>query len=124
MANLNLDENRSRFTIRAYTPGDLFINDTHYHESLILTPTELIHPWPVPTIADLTLEHLQLVLPYQPTILLIGTGDTMTYLSPTLYGDLINAGIGVEFMSTRAACRTYNALASEDRNVAAALIIR
>ncbi|MFO1113453.1 MAG: Mth938-like domain-containing protein [Rhodospirillales bacterium] len=32
------------------------------------------------------------------------------------------AGIGVEWMNTGAACRTYNVLVLEDRDVAAALI--
>jgi uncharacterized protein len=36
---------------------------------------------------------------------------------------LIEANIGYEIMDTAAACRTYNILMAEGRNVAAALII-
>ncbi|HET7401964.1 MAG TPA: MTH938/NDUFAF3 family protein, partial [Usitatibacter sp.] len=36
---------------------------------------------------------------------------------------LYKAGIGVEVMDTPAACRTYNILLGEGRNVIAALII-
>lgn len=124
MATLNLDENRSTYLIRAYTPGEIHINDTVYTQSLILTPTELIHPWPVPTYHELTPESLKGLLELKPSILLIGTGTEMQYLPAAIYGELLNAGIGVEFMGTRAACRTFNALASEDRSVAAALILR
>ena len=66
----------------------------------------------------------KMILDFEPEILLIGTGDQLTFPLLEIYGDLINAGIGVEIMDTHAACRTYNALTSENRNVAAALIIR
>jgi uncharacterized protein len=36
---------------------------------------------------------------------------------------LYQAGIGVEVMDTRAACRTYNILLAEGRRVVAALIV-
>lgn len=36
---------------------------------------------------------------------------------------LIDRGIGVEVMDTHAACRTYNILMAEGRDVAAALIL-
>jgi uncharacterized protein len=36
---------------------------------------------------------------------------------------LARARVGVEVMDTRAACRTYNILVAEGRNVAAALIL-
>lgn len=124
MATLNLDENRATYLIRAYTPGEIRINEAIYTQSLILTPTQLIHPWPVSSSQELTADSLHCLLELKPTILLIGTGAEMAYLPVSLYGELLNAGIGVEFMGTRAACRTFNALASEDRNVAAALILR
>ncbi|MBM3351336.1 MAG: hypothetical protein FJY53_06075, partial [Betaproteobacteria bacterium] len=42
---------------------------------------------------------------------------------PNLYQPLIEQGITLECMTTAAACRTYNILMSEGRNVAAMLII-
>jgi len=59
----------------------------------------------------------------KPDVLLIGTGATHVFLSLDIYGDLINQGIGVEVMSTSAACRTFNALSAEGRHVVAALLI-
>jgi uncharacterized protein len=40
-----------------------------------------------------------------------------------IYGNLLNHGIGVEVMDTSAACRTFNALSAEGRNVVAALLL-
>ena len=49
--------------------------------------------------------------------------DALHFPNPRLLARLVAAGIGTEVMDTRAACRTYNILAEEGRNVAAALVI-
>jgi len=55
-------------------------------------------------------------------ILLLGLGRRMETLAGALRAELRRAGIAVEAMDTGAACRTYNVLLAEDREVAAALI--
>jgi uncharacterized protein len=124
MPSLNLDDNNAQYQIRAYAPGTIKINDKTLSKSVIITPTQLIEDWAPQSIAELTTESLQVIADTRPDILLIGTGATMIFLSAEIYGPLINLGIGVEFMDTSAACRTYNALSAENRNVAAALLIR
>jgi uncharacterized protein len=124
MPSLILDENSAVYQIRAYQPGIIKINDKTLITSLIITPTHLFEDWQPQTIEELTCESLAKIVELRPDILLIGTGGTMALISAEIYGPLINLGIGVEFMDTSAACRTYNALSAENRNVAAALIIR
>lgn len=121
---LTLDENSANYQIRAYQPGQLQINDKLYQQSVIIAPNTLIDHWQPHTIAELSAEHLAIILTLKPAILLIGTGEKLIFPPVELYGDLINHGIGVEIMDTRAACRTYNALTAEDRNVVAALLIK
>ena len=53
---------------------------------------------------------------------LLGTGLIQGLPPRALRDGLKAAGIGLEFMSTEAASRTYNVVASEGRRVAAALI--
>ena len=55
--------------------------------------------------------------------MILGTGASQKFPPPATLRPLIEAGIGFEIMDTAAACRTYNILVAEDRNVAAALII-
>jgi len=124
MTNLDLDENSAKYQVRAFKPGMIQINEKIYTHSLILTPDELIEDWAPQSITELTAETLTSVIRLQPDILLIGTGSKLVFLAPQIYGDLINLGIGVEVMTTSAACRTYNALSAENRRVAAALIIQ
>jgi len=122
--SLSPDQNESAYQIRSYEPGMLKINTLTLTQSVIITPNQLIQDWPPQTIAELTRSSLDIILSLKPHILLIGTGPSLIFPELSIYGDLINHGIGVEIMSTRAACHTYHALSAENRQVAAALIIR
>lgn len=58
----------------------------------------------------------------QIDVLLVGTGDGPAPLPAKFRTDIEAAGIGVEFMATASACRTYNILLAEGRRVAAVLL--
>jgi uncharacterized protein len=53
---------------------------------------------------------------------LLGTGATQALPPKAIREALQAAGIGLEFMSTENAARTYNVLVSDGRRLAAALI--
>ena len=59
----------------------------------------------------------------RPEIVLLGTGAAFSFPEPRKLASLHQAGIGVEVMDTAAACRTYNILMAEGRNVVAALVV-
>jgi uncharacterized protein len=121
---LSLDENSAHYQIKSYKPGNIQINEQVYSKSLILSPSHLIENWRPQLIADLIQQDFDVIIELSPAILLIGTGATLAFPDIDVYGDLINEGIGVEVMDTRRACHTFMALAAEDRNVVAALIIK
>jgi len=123
MPTFDLDQNRSLFQIKAYKPGCIQINDEIIRKSIVISPNQLIKNWAPQSADQLTSTDLNLLVPFKPDILLIGTGEKMVILPIEMYGALINYGIGVEVMNTSAACRTFNALSAEDRNVVAALIV-
>jgi uncharacterized protein len=123
MAILDLDSNDAKFQIRAYKPGSIQVNEKILTQSVLITPNRLIEGWAPQTIAELTPAALQKAANLHPDTLLIGTGAMQQLISLEIYSDLINQGIGVEIMSTGAACRTFNVLSAENRNIAAALII-
>ena len=58
----------------------------------------------------------------RPKTLLIGTGAKQHFPSRAFRQELRAAGLVIETMNTGAACRTYNVLMAEGRDVAAALI--
>ncbi|MFA5083005.1 MAG: Mth938-like domain-containing protein [Hydrogenophilaceae bacterium] len=108
--------------ITAYGDGFVEVNRERRTRSLILLPDNLAD-WPVPDFDALSREHLAMLVEFRPALILLGSGRRHRFPHPDLYRDLIAAGIGLEHMDTGAACRTYNILATEGRQVAAALII-
>jgi uncharacterized protein len=55
-------------------------------------------------------------------VIFIGTGAEMAHIPADLRHALEEANVGVETMSSPAACRTYNVLLSEGRRVAVAAL--
>ena len=121
---LDLDNNQAKYQIRAYQPGAIVVNELKLTHSIIVGPDQLIDNWRPQSVADLQVSDFDIIINAKPAILLIGTGAQQIFIDTTLYGNLINLGIGVELMDTSAACRTFNALTAENRHVMAALLIR
>jgi uncharacterized protein len=94
------------------------------HEGSVLVFPGLTQAWPVNSMAELSLEALAPILAAEPrpAVLLLGCGKGMSVVPREIKTALRDAGIVVEPMDTGAACRTYNVLLTEGRDVAAALI--
>ncbi|MGE5093574.1 MAG: Mth938-like domain-containing protein [Betaproteobacteria bacterium] len=112
---------RNAFT--GYGEGYVAVNGARHQESLVVGADRLITDWPVRSVQDLHADHLAAIVELRPEIVLLGTGARLDFPSPALLAPLYKAGIGVEVMDTPAACRTYNILLGEGRNVIAALIL-
>lgn len=96
---------------------------TTFRHSLILTASGHLQNWEVEDVASLDAERLAPLVQLESEIILIGTGEQQVFPQSTQLSILLEKNIGYETMSTAAACRTYNILASEGRLVTAALII-
>jgi uncharacterized protein len=77
----------------------------------------MISPWPVENIKELKEKHLLDIIKTKPKILIIGSGKEHFYLNNKLLFILYSNKIGCEVMKTQAACRTYNLLSVDNRNV-------
>ena len=120
---LHLNQDQELLLIRAYTADQITIGETHYRTSIIVTPTRVVTDWAQPTVAALGEHDFRRMLEFEPEVVLLGTGLRMIFPPPSITHPLMNQSIGLEVMDTAAACRTYNILAGEGRNVLAALII-
>lgn len=58
-----------------------------------------------------------------PELLILGSGERQRFAPPAALQPLMAARIGFETMDTAAACRTYNILAGEGRDVLALLVL-
>ena len=109
--------------IRGYGPGELRINDAVFSTSMIVA-SEAIHAAPaLVDAAGLAPEHAAQLIALQPEVVLIGTGRRQVFPAAAFGAQFLQAGIGFEVMDTGAACRTFNVLVSEQRRVAALLIL-
>lgn len=112
---------RNAFT--GYGEGYVEVNKARHHASLVVSAERVVTDWPVESVARLAGDHIAVLVEMAPEIVLLGTGARLEFPDGSLLAPLQRAGIGVEVMDTPAACRTYNLLLAEGRNVVAALIV-
>ena len=79
--------------------------------------------WNCAHFEDLTEEHFTMLAATQPELVIFGSGARLRFPPPAFMRALMQRRIGIETMDTLAACRTYNILAGEGRQVIAALLI-
>jgi len=113
-------EGRNLFS--GYGPGYVAVNGTRHERSLIVLQDRVVE-WEVARFEDLTEAAFAILAELSLEIVVLGTGAKLRFPHPSLTRALYAAGTGLEVMDTHAACRTYNILLSENRRVAAALIV-
>ncbi len=109
--------------IHAYTRTSVSVNGQVHTRSILVPPTGELIDWPVSSLDTLCEADFQAILEARPEVLILGTGPSLRFVKPALMRQLMAARIGVETMDTAAACRTYNILVGEGRQVMAALLI-
>ena len=103
--------------------GYVAVNGTRYHKSMIVTADRLIEDWPPTDFSTLHAEHFAQLSALKPDLVLLGTGATLRFPKPELTQSLHASRIGLEVMDNAAACRTFNILLAEGRNVIAAVLL-
>ena len=117
------DSQDDGYVITAYDNDSISINGKTFRQSMLIASTQFDEHWDVTAIEQLATDHIEQVLAFKPELIIIGTGSKLIFPAVELYSGIIKQGIGVDFMDTHAACRTYNILMSEGRNVVAGLIL-
>ncbi len=115
---------RTAPSIDAYGGGGFRVSGAWRGGSLLILNDEP-RRWPIADMAELTPAAFDEVIAAGPGVVefvLLGTGAKQALPPRAIREALSAAGLGLEFMSTEAAARTYNVLASEGRRMAAALI--
>lgn len=79
--------------------------------------------WHCTRFEQLTEPHFAQLAKTRPELVIFGSGVRLRFPPPAFLRALMAQRIGLETMDTLAACRTYNILAGEGRQVIAALLI-
>ncbi len=109
--------------ILACTHDEVRLRNRVVRGSVIITRDIVIDGWRPGAPEVLTLQDFEGLLTLSPDVVLLGTGSRQRMPPPALYAAFASRGIGLEVMDNRAACRTYNVLLGEFRNVAVALVL-
>jgi uncharacterized protein len=108
-------------TITAYGDDYVMVNGERRDSSAVVTPERTV-AWEHRTFERLTHDDFTFLAGLGVDILLLGTGRRQRFPSRRLTAPLAQAGVGLEVMDLKAACRTYNILVAEERKVGLALL--
>ena len=92
-------------------------------KSISLRTNGIIKAWPPQTRSEFNPEHFLSFAEDKPEIVLLGTGQHLLFPPQGCLSVLQQQNIGYEVMDTAAACRTFNVLAAEGRDVILAMLM-
>ena len=112
-----------RQLILGYGDGGFRVSGSRHKGSILVLPRQTL-AWSIDDIENLSADDLAPVRDAtEPVgVLLLGCGVSGALIKPDVRAKVRDWGVVIEAMDTGAACRTYNVLLTEGRDVAAALI--
>jgi len=110
------------YTIQSYSQEGVVVNGQLQALPMIVCSVKGHQSWSAHLFEKLESASFDELLPFQPELVIFGSGERIKFPSPRLLQGLIHKGIGVETMDNGAACRTFNVLAGEGRHVVMALL--
>ena len=122
---MKLNEGRPGSTtllIRAYGPDGVTVGNDRYPLPLLVSPAALDASLPLRALAELSDALVARIAELGASIVLVGSARGSTTAPAAARRLLESRGIALEAMDLGAACRTYNVLAQEDRQVVALLL--
>jgi uncharacterized protein len=119
---LHSDSNDTSLRITAYDTQSVTVGEQQLSSNFIITTQALFIEVPRIEIQQLSWQALHQLHDLELDVLLVGTGANQQFPTGHFYAELSRERIGLEAMSSAAACRTFNILAGEDRRVAALIM--
>lgn len=116
-------DHSSAQSITGYGPGWISVGSEKITRSVVLTSSGQQLDWPCERFEDITPAHFARLAELDAEVIVFGSGSRTRFAPPAWLQSLMAKRVGVEAMDTQAACRTYNILVGEGRNVAVALLL-
>jgi uncharacterized protein len=118
----NLEPPQNQFFIRSVSEKGICVDKEFFTRAFVISGQRIVPEWNVSSVEEIDEASLQVVFDLRPEVILIGTGKSQVFLPMDVQRHFFQRNIGFEVMKTDAACRTFNVLASEGREVVAALL--
>ncbi len=110
-------------TIHGYGPGWVGVNGEKITTSVLIGSRGQRIEWACQGFAELTPGHFEQLATLDAELVIFGSGTRIRFPPAAWLAPLMARRVGLETMDTPAACRTYNILAGEGRNVVVALLL-
>jgi len=110
-------------TISAHGPGWVAVGGEKITHNVIISSRGERIAWGAGRFDDLEPAHFEQLAGLQAEVVIFGSGSRIRFPRAAWLQPLMARRIGLETMDTAAACRTYNILAQEGREVAVALLL-
>ena len=94
-----------------------------FRKSLIIMANGTITSWTPQHMSEFNPEHFLSFSDHQPEVVLLGMGQQLRFPPQDCLSVLQQQNLGYEVMDTPAACRTFNVLAAEGRDVLLAMLM-
>lgn len=114
----------SKVTVRNVERGEIKVGAEIVRDNVVIRGDQVIPGWNVADVADVRMQDFADYLDNDTEIVLLGTGWRTLLPHRELVFAMARQGVGFETMDTPAACRTFNILVAEDRDVAAFLMVK
>jgi uncharacterized protein len=123
MMSLQEERNDAELYFIEYKPGNIKLNVGSYSKAVIVSLQKVVeYSDNISKLDDISNDHLDILLKDNPEVILIGTGSKQELPIIDIIAKLANAGKSVDFMASEKACKTYNLLINEGRNVGCIII--
>lgn len=109
--------------ISGHGPGWVAVAGERIGSSFVISSRGQRFDWNCERFEQLDAAHFAQLAALDVELVIFGSGRQLRFPRPQWIEPLVARQIGLESMDTAAACRTYNILAGEGRQVAAALLI-
>ena len=108
--------------IRRYGADFIAIGENEIRESCIVSASSF-SSWAPRSVDELTPEHFLPLFALKPAVVVLSTGARQILSACFSASRISTRKIGLEVMEIGAACRTYNVLVGEERQVLAAILL-
>ena len=112
----------AHYRIVAYEDNWVQVNEQRLEAAFIVSPHHLNSAWQAKSLAQLKPDNLRPLLEQPAEVFIIASNEANRVPNKAIYQALVAHQTGFEIMTIDAACRTYNVLLSESRNVAMAVL--
>lgn len=109
--------------IRSYSNDGFKVNNNVIKTNIIISRHYLEENWLELGYEHFATQHLDHLIEMQPEIIILGTGEKLAYPDQQILAYVNQHNIGMEIMETGAACRCYNLLIDEGREVVGCLFL-